>query len=370
MDLGMRDWLLIVGGLLILGVLGHGLWIAWKAKRSDVRVRYENKIPDLDLDDIDLLRAELPSGPARVVKADGQAEAKPGPRMARPSPEAVARSQQPRWKPKPARPTEAPPAGAMLDPIDQDLEREARAADVEDDVGVDRAESRNAKSRESRQEPVVRDAPKPSRERAPTPTPTADPAPEQAPLFAGDPIVSRDRAASRSARRKPAAETRKPTRDRRAAEPEPTADEAPEEDFDEVLVINVLRRDGAQMPGADLLEVVSEHGLRYGDMNIFHRYGAGQRIEFSMANAVKPGTFDLGAIDDLYTPGVSFFMRLPGPDQPLEAFDDMANVARDIAQRLQADLKDERHSVMTAQTLEHCRQRIREFRRRQMSRRN
>lgn len=358
----MRDWLLIVGGLLILGVLGHGLWIAWKAKRSDVRVRYENTIPDLDLDDIDLLRAELPSGPARVVgAADGRSESKPAQRMARPSPEAVARSQQPRSKPKPTRPAQAAPPPAMLDPIDQDLEREAQAAYAEDDVADDRPEPQTAKARVTRQEPTVRDDPKSARDSAP--------APEQAPLFAGDPIVSRERAASRSARRRPAAEARKPARERRPAEPDPTPDEGSEEDFDEVLVINVLRRDGAQMPGADLLEVVSEHGLRYGDMNIFHRYGAGQRIEFSMANAVKPGTFDLGAIDDLYTPGVSFFMRLPGPDQPLEAFDDMANVARDIAQRLQADLKDERHSVMTAQTLEHCRQRIREFRRRQMSRR-
>jgi cell division protein ZipA len=46
----------------------------------------------------------------------------------------------------------------------------------------------------------------------------------------------------------------------------------------------------------------------------------------------------------------------------------MARAARAVARTFDADLKDEHHSVMTAQTLEHCRQRIRDFRRRQMSR--
>jgi cell division protein ZipA len=46
----------------------------------------------------------------------------------------------------------------------------------------------------------------------------------------------------------------------------------------------------------------------------------------------------------------------------------MARAARAVARTFDADLKDEQHSVMTAQTLEHCRQRIRDFRRRQMSR--
>lgn len=348
----MRDWLLIVGGLLILGVLAHGLWIAWRSKRGDLRIRYDKNIPDLDLDDIDLLRAELPSGPARVV--DGAETAADAPkkekRMARPS--AAAQRPRPataaRGKAEPRREPEVP-----LDPIDQDLARETQGEQQEEDA------------------PEIAVTP-PRRERAARTT-TDDPAPEprpavpeQTPLFAGDPIVSRDRGTARGGRWRNGTEPRRPKR----AEPDPVAEEPAEEDFEDVLVINVLRRDGEQMPGPDVLEVVTEHGLRYGDMNIFHRYGAGQRIEFSMANAVKPGTFDLGAIDELYTPGVSFFLRLPGPDQPLEAFDDMAKVARDMAKRLHADLKDERHSVMTAQTLEHCRQRIREFRRRQMSRRS
>lgn len=338
----MRDALLVLGGLLIVGVLAHGAWIAWRARRADLKVRYERNIPNLDLDDIDLLRAELPSGGARIVsrpEGPGQAD------------------------------EDDAPVPVLLDPIDQELDA-AAPAKRERSVQPPRQPQATPKKPESG----------PAAKPAPDPEPVGDTAsgvaaedeppsrsePEQAPLFAGDPIVARER----GGRRRAAADTRKPPRERRPAPQDDATDGGEEPEIEDVLVINVLRRDGELMPGSDLLEVVSEHGLRYGDMNIFHRYGAGQRIDFSMANAVKPGTFDLGAIDELRTPGVTFFLRLPGPDQPLQAFDDLASVASDMASRLDAELKDERHSVMTAQTLEHCRQRIREFRRRQMSRRS
>lgn len=352
----MRDALLVLGGLLIIAVLAHGAWIAWRARRANLKVRYERNIPNLDLDDIDLLRAELPSGGARVI--------------ARPS--------------GPTRIDEADtPVPVLLDPIDQELDAAApvEARRQRKDTGKPRPEPVAEAAAETEPEPeagrttaptgkqqVGQQAEQPTGrkglEEAVEAPPRAEP--EQAPLFAGDPIIARDR----GGRRRAATDTRKPVRERKPALEDEAEGGSAEPEIEDVLVINVLCRDGALMPGSDLLEVVSEHGLRYGDMNIFHRYGAGQRADFSMANAVKPGTFDLGAIDELRTPGVTFFMRLPGPDLPLEAFDDLANVARDMAKRLDAELKDERHSVMTAQTLEHCRQRIREFRRRQMSRRS
>ena len=35
-------------------------------------------------------------------------------------------------------------------------------------------------------------------------------------------------------------------------------------------------------------------------------------LQFSIANLVKPGTFDLAAIKTFYTPGITLFMQLPG----------------------------------------------------------
>lgn len=52
----------------------------------------------------------------------------------------------------------------------------------------------------------------------------------------------------------------------------------------------------------------------------------------------------------------------------MEAFNIMADTAMAIADHLGGELKDEHRSVMTAQTLEHCRQRIRDFERKLLSR--
>ena len=137
---------------------------------------------------------------------------------------------------------------------------------------------------------------------------------------------------------------------------------------EEVIVINVLCRGDDNADGPTLVEAITE--WLAGDMNIFHRASPTDRArtDFSL-RAVEPGTFDLGAMDGFTTRGVTLFMQLPGPAEPIEAFEDMVRIARGIASRIGGDLKDEQHSVMTGQTIEHCRQRVRDFTRRQMSRR-
>ena len=110
--------------------------------------------------------------------------------------------------------------------------------------------------------------------------------------------------------------------------------------------------------------------MRFGDMAIFHRYantdGSG-KIQFSMANGVEPGIFDIDSLDRSDTPAVSFFMGMPGPENPMKAFTIMEETARQLALDLGGELKDEQFSVMTQQTLEHCRQRIREYERKRLT---
>ena len=153
------------------------------------------------------------------------------------------------------------------------------------------------------------------------------------------------------------------------------ADDTTEADHDllpveEVLVINVISRDTHGFRGPALLQNILESGLRFGEMDIFHRHesmaGNGE-VLFSMANAVKPGTFDLDDIDHFTTPAVSFFLGLPGPRHPKQAFDVMVAAARKLSQELNGELKDDQRSVLTAQTIEHYRQRIADYERRQMT---
>lgn len=131
----------------------------------------------------------------------------------------------------------------------------------------------------------------------------------------------------------------------------------------EVIVISVMARTG--LPGAKLLEILLANGLRYGDRNIFHYYSSGDEGEenslYSVVNAVNPGSFDLNNMRSFHTPGVSLFLTLPTPSSAMAAFDSMLTTARAIAEQLQGELRDENRSVMTHQTVEHCRQRIRDF---------
>ena len=139
----------------------------------------------------------------------------------------------------------------------------------------------------------------------------------------------------------------------------------------EVIVINILARSGEFFAGDQLMQSMLACDLRYGDMSIFHRYtnvdGTG-KILFSVANGVKPGTFSIDELESTQTPALSIFMGLPGPQMPMQAFALMVETARRLSLDLGGEMKDEQFSVMTQQTLEHYRQRIREYERKQLAR--
>ncbi|GAB1266242.1 cell division protein ZipA [Aurantivibrio infirmus] len=140
---------------------------------------------------------------------------------------------------------------------------------------------------------------------------------------------------------------------------------------DLVLVINVTAPKGSYFPGPDLLDTVVAQGMRFGVMNVFHHHaeanGEGS-ILYSMANIVMPGTFDLNEMDSFVTPGISLFLALPVEGDSGKAFETMLGTARAIAQNLGGDLKDENRSVLTQQTIEHYRSRIKEYERKRLSR--
>lgn len=66
-------------------------------------------------------------------------------------------------------------------------------------------------------------------------------------------------------------------------------------------------------------------------------------------------------MEEFSTLGISLFLALPTPINNLEAFKQMLQVAQLIREALDGELKDDHRNVMTAQTIEHYRQRIRDF---------
>jgi cell division protein ZipA len=283
----IRDWILVCGSVLLASVLAHAAWLAWRSRRTNLRLEIDSSAHE-EIDELELLRAELPTGGARVVLPEHESES-------------------------------------------------SRQTDLDLDQQVPVLMDSVAEAGEAEKVPVM----------------------EQARVAsAGEAAPKRSREASREERSPQSAV------DSTAGTVDPEWG-----DFEEVVVINVLARTNGFV-GTDIVELAGKHGLKFGDMNIFHRYSPGKHgldgIRFSMASAVEPGTFDLGALHEYTTPGVSLFMRLPGPEGPMSAFEEMLRVARDIAERLDGELRDEQRSVMTPQTIEHCRQRIHEFARKRL----
>lgn len=134
-----------------------------------------------------------------------------------------------------------------------------------------------------------------------------------------------------------------------------------------LVVVYVAAHSGSHFAGPDIVEATRVAGLEYGDMRIFHRYsesGDGRQMVFSVANMVKPGDFDLDNMDGFESPGLTMFLQLPGPDDPLQAVDAMLVCAEKLKQHLNGELRDASRSVLSQQTIGHLREEIQEYARR------
>lgn len=334
MDFGLREWLIIIGLLVIAGILFDG----WRRMggRSKIRFKLERNLKDQpeggDIPD-DLL------GPPRVIRRDERPEPSLSDDFADFDP--PGRDRSVREPEQVGLDLGAPGIDDGLEPLGETRARPRRAAPRNE-----RAEPRGPVAA-----PLLMDdeddlGAADSNDRMHSPAPADEPPARQAPAKAAAKVSAASRA--------------EPSLDEPKSAPK---DQGP---VQEVLVINVVARSEDGFHGAALMQNILESGLRFGEMNIFHRHesmsGNGD-VLFSMANALKPGVFDLDEMDASYVRAVSFFMGLPGPRHPKQALDLMIAAARKLAHELGGDLKDEQRSVLTAQTIEHYRQRIAEFER-------
>ncbi len=132
----------------------------------------------------------------------------------------------------------------------------------------------------------------------------------------------------------------------------------------QIIILSVVMPVNHQMSGAALLPSLLTLGMKYGEMNIFHRHqdnaGNGD-VTFSLANMVNPGTFDLDSMETFATQGISLFMTLPNSGDPFLVFDQMLGAAKQLAQEFGAQLLDDKRNVMTKQTEQHYVGKIREY---------
>ena len=71
MDFDLRQWLLILGPVIIIGVLLHG-YLRMRAGQNEIKMQLDKSFvsqvdESSDVDDLNLLKAELPNGGGRVI---------------------------------------------------------------------------------------------------------------------------------------------------------------------------------------------------------------------------------------------------------------------------------------------------------------
>jgi len=150
--------------------------------------------------------------------------------------------------------------------------------------------------------------------------------------------------------------------------PKPLRGVRPPQPIERIVTLFVAARAGDLIDGPDLVVAAEKAGLAFGDMGIFHRLISGKAEVgpvFSMANMVKPGSFDMRHIDEVHTPGVSFFMTLPGPLPALDAWEAMLPTAQRLAELLDATVLDEERNALGRQRIAHIRDELRAWDRKQ-----
>ncbi len=145
----------------------------------------------------------------------------------------------------------------------------------------------------------------------------------------------------------------------------------------QVIALHVISLEN--LPGPDIIAALNAADMQLGPMRIFHRWppaphrdvlapesGSPPQAVFSLANMVEPGHIPAEQIENFSTPGLVLFMTLPNVLDGMTAFEDMFAATRQLAEKLGAEVYDEQRNILTLQALEHTRERISEWQRRQL----
>lgn len=129
-----------------------------------------------------------------------------------------------------------------------------------------------------------------------------------------------------------------------------------------VYVLHVMAQENKLFKGYELLQALLSQGLRFGEMNIFHRHqqlnGKGT-VLFSLTSAVEPGTFDIHNMGRCACPGLTLFMASSGNSEvDIDRFNLMLKTAKNIARELEGTCQNEERQMINEALIESYRHNI------------
>ena len=136
------------------------------------------------------------------------------------------------------------------------------------------------------------------------------------------------------------------------------------DEFDRIVSLYVAAKAGNQLRGPDIVVAAEKAGLTFGHMDVFHRLVDGRSEQgpvFSVANIIKPGSFDMASIGELETPAIAFFLTLPAPLSALDAWDTMLPAAQRMSELLDGVVLDEERNALGRQRIQHIRDELRSY---------
>ena len=136
------------------------------------------------------------------------------------------------------------------------------------------------------------------------------------------------------------------------------------DEFDRIVSLYVAAKAGTKLRGQDIVVAAEKAGLTFGHMDVFHRLVDGRPEQgpvFSVANIIKPGSFDMASIGEVETPAIAFFLTLPAPLSALDAWDTMLPAAQRMSELLDGVVLDEERNALGRQRIQHIRDELRSY---------
>ncbi|MBE8216027.1 MAG: hypothetical protein HAW62_06875 [Endozoicomonadaceae bacterium] len=128
------------------------------------------------------------------------------------------------------------------------------------------------------------------------------------------------------------------------------------------LVFHLVKQDQLAFNHQELRHVLQEAGFQFTAEKIFcYPVKNTEDSVFQIVNGVEPGMFDFNRHEKQKITILTCLMILPGPKNPVAAFETMIVYIDQISKRLKATVRDDQYQLMTLKLFQRYRQKVMKY---------